>query len=411
MTKLPVAHLDGVRAPKPAFWENELELGLEHNLAWFASGGVSRWLKRLSGRQVTVLRQVLGLPERARDRLAGIPGQPHALVPYYLVTRMAAYKSRVAVAEYVSGVLDEEVLSRCRESENHYDVPAAMLALYDDSWDHLPKVFQLHKVHGTGFARMKLTQRLRKTAAGAMRKFLTSSRLKRSLSAYDAGRHDGLESELKGVIPRDKRDLVFIRRAKRPNYVVRHKKALHGYSPEWIILDFFDEAKRVRIGATSIGIPLELANRIATDHFGAKCEYENESTFTPPALLQTFLKALRYERDDQLTLVEIALLNSPIKSSPKLRMSSHGQASVAPAVKDLEAKYGEVFLQPENIDSVKVLYAKKRVSVILEPEGANYVVRYSDQRLNGTEREKFENHIRKRHGIKVTSTEKQYAKS
>ena len=65
----------------------------------------------------------------------------------------------------------------------------------------------------------------------------------------------------------------------------------------------------------------------------------------------------------------------------------------------------------ENMESIRVYYHKKRVSLIFETvEGADgdYVVRYSGHKLNAMERRSFEDHLRDVHGIPVLSTEKRF---
>jgi hypothetical protein len=65
----------------------------------------------------------------------------------------------------------------------------------------------------------------------------------------------------------------------------------------------------------------------------------------------------------------------------------------------------------EQIDSIKVLFCQKRVGLKFEATPGSldeFVMRYSDQRLNALQRIDFEKLMRDVHGITVLSTEKQF---
>ena len=81
---------------------------------------------------------------------------------------------------------------------------------------------------------------------------------------------------------------------------------------------------------------------------------------------------------------------------------------------NVEKAIGKFLTEIEHVESVKVLYRKKRVSLIfekVEDADGEYVVRYSDHRLNGLQRREFEKHMRDVHGITVLSTEKRFKRS
>jgi len=193
--------------------------------------------------------------------------------------------------------------------------------------------------------------------------------------------------------------------------VLRRGGVVHGYRPEWIILDFTDGAKRVNISSVSVSVPLEIANRLASGYFGRSCEYENESRVTYAKQLERFLDVLRKDKTGELLLVEVVVLNSPLEGSPKIKITDPDSHPIGDAIGHFEKVVGGILSDIENIESIKVHYRKKRVSLIFEKvEGSDdeYVVRYSDHRLNALERRSFEEHLRNVHGIPVLSTEKRF---
>ena len=209
----------------------------------------------------------------------------------------------------------------------------------------------------------------------------------------------------------DEHQLVFIRRAERPDLVLRKGGIIHGYRPEWIILDFADSAKRVDISSVSVSVPLEIANRLVSSYFGRSCEYENESQITFAKQLERFLDIIRNEKAGELLLVEVVVLNSPLEGSPKIKITDPDSHPIGDAIGHFEKAVGGILSEIENIESIKVYYHNKRVSLIfekIEDEEDKYVVRYSDHRLNATERRTFEDYLRDTHGITILSTEKRF---
>ncbi|MDP8237674.1 MAG: hypothetical protein P9X24_01170, partial [Candidatus Hatepunaea meridiana] len=186
---------------------------------------------------------------------------------------------------------------------------------------------------------------------------------------------------------------------------------IHGYRPEWIILDFTDGAKRVDISSVSVSVPLEIANRLVSGYYGRSCEYENESRVTYAKQLGRFLDILQKAKTGELLLVEIVVLNSALEGSPKLKITKPDSNPIGDAIVHFEKAVGSILSEIENIESIKVYYHKKRVSLIfekIEDTDDEYIVRYSDHRLNAIERRAFEGYLRDIHGITILSTEKRF---
>lgn len=413
MTQTFAEVMERLGAPPPAFWENDLEMGLEHFFARSRRDGfMDEWVSRRTGRQVNVLCMNLGLDGAGsvRSKKDSLRSCDDELLPYLLVDQFAKYKSKIATIDFAKGVLADDVLETCRKSEEDFDTTALLFAIYHNSWSDLRLVFHLDKIHKSGFARMKLKDMVRRPRRN-FEEFLQPETVKEILDAFDRAKGDGRTSEFKNVVIHNGHHLVFIRRAERPDLVLRADGVVHGYRPEWIILDFADGAKRVNISSVSVSIPLEIANRLASGYFGKSCEYENESKVTYAKQLERFLDILRKQKSGELLLVEVVVLNSPLEGSPKIKITDPDSHPIGNAIGHFEKAVGGILSEIENIESIKVYYHKKRVSLIFEKvEGADdeYVVRYSDHRLNAMERRSFEDHLRDVHGIPVLSTEKRF---
>jgi len=413
MTQELIEALERLGAPSRNFWENDLEMGLDdHLFFWRRESFPEEWVGQLKGRQVKVLCMNLeldgeGSVQHNKDTLRR---REEELLPYFLVDRFSKYKSKVATFDYAKGVLSEDVLDICRIKDEDFDKTALLFAAYKRKPKDLRLIFHLDKIHKSGFARMKLKQSMRPPHE-PFDKFLQPRNVKKILGEFDRSKNDRRTSELKSVVPHDSRYLVFIRRAERHNYVLRGDGVVHGYRPEWIILDFEDGAKRVKISSMSVSVPLEIANRLATGYYGRECEYENESDVTYSKQLERLLRTLKDGKDSVLTLVEIMVANSPLEGSPKIKITD--QSSICNAVGHFEKAVGSILDEIEHIESIKVCFHKKRVPLILEKideDGDIYIVRYGDNALNHPERHLFEKHMRDTHGITVLSTEKRFKK-
>ena len=413
MTESPGEPVGHPEAPPPAFWENELEMATERlRVRAEEDGFIDDWIGRRTGRQVRVLCRNLGL-----DGATSVKKQKEALrsceselLPYVLVGEFAKYKSRVATADFAGGVLPDDVLEVCRINDERFDKTALLFAIYHQRWSDLRLVFHLDKIHKSGFARMKLKESVRHPTQ-PFGDFLQPQTVREILEAFDKARGDGRTSEFKDVVAYDDRHLVFIRRAERPDLILRGTRVVHGYKPEWIILDFEDGARRVDISSVSVSVPLRIADRLASSYFGRTCEYENESQITYAKQIERLLGLLQRAESEELALVEIVVANSPLDGSPKIKITDPDSNPIGDAITHFEKAVGSVLSDVGHIESIKVHYRRKRISLIFEgQEGTQdeYVVRYSDHRLNAPERRLFEQHMRDTHGIPVLSTEKRF---
>lgn len=407
--------IDNPGAVDRDFWENDLQMCLDPWLQSAADGVYMRkWVGERNKRQLRILCDHLGLDgdaklERQRDSLVACNGH---LTPYYLVERFAYRRSKFAVSDYAATVLPREVVEACRAGEEEFDTLALLFALYRRDASHLKTVYHLEKVHSTGFARMKLKGKARKPDNKTFKEFLTNKALGALLAQFDAHKDDGRTSELMNIVDDADHPVVFIRREEQRSMLLKSSHAIHGFRPEWIILDFHDNGRRVDISSHSMSVPLEIANRIASTYFTTDCEYENEVEVTPAALIEKFIDLLKREGIDFLKLVEVHVKNSPLDGAPVLKIASEGEDSVADGVRHFEKAVGGILADIALIKSIKVLYCGKRVKLTFEavPDAeGGYCVRYADKALNKRERKAFEEKVRAEpYGIRVLSTEKRH---
>jgi len=413
MSHAVVEEKQELAGPPRAFWEDDLELGMEDALALAQTPGFMKdWIVRRTGRQLDVLFDCLGLAanQSARRKKQVLRPDNPDLQPFVLVEQFAKFKSKVAVTDLARGLLSQSVLDACRIGAEEFDKVALLLAMYHRRWQDLRLVFHLDKIHKTVFARMRLRESVRRRRQ-TLKDFLQPDAVRGILAAFDKVKGDGRTSELKDVVVHDGRHLVFIRRAERPDHILHAGQMVHGYRPEWIILDFTEDAKHVNISSVSVSVPLEIANRLASGYFHAVCEYENECQITHSKQLEHFLKTLQAKDDGDLVLVEIVVTNSPLDGAPKFKISDADSKPIGRAIAHFERAVGKLLAHVDHIDSVKVRYRKKRISLIFDRQDGSdgeYVVRYSDHRLNAGERRRFEELIRSSHGIEILSTEKRF---
>lgn len=404
-----------VGAPLAEFWENDLELGLEDILRKLKTKGhLAEWAGGLNGRRAEILCRSLGLDagdtiHARREALCGCNG---TLTPYHLVSCFGRNQSHAAIVELAQRRLPEEMVEECRVNEEKYDAHALLFALYREEPTLLRDVFHLSKIHRKGFARMEMVTQARKPAERTFAEYLHSGEVRNALSQADHALGDGHTSEFRAVIELGDRLLVFVRRAERPEHIVHENRIIHGHRPEWIILDFEAGAKRVNIASKSIVESLEIANKLASAYYGKEVEYQNESQVTYAKQLSRMLASLKDNQDKALTFVDLTFANSPLDGAPKIKI--YDQKAIGPAIDHFETAIGGLLEHLGNIESIKVQFASKRVSVIFEREEEHaedeFVVRYSDHRLNVFERQQFEHHMRQEYGIPILSTEKRFKK-
>jgi hypothetical protein len=405
--------MEEIGAPGRDFWEQDLEIPARQIAIQAARPGyLTRWVAGRTGRQAELLRRLLafGGIKPTMDQGTAVHGYV-AVLPYLLVYEFAKYKSPAAVAEHAQHVLPEDLLEPCRKQTGDFDKVSLCFALYHHDPAELSLILCLDKVYKCGFARMRLVENLRRRKQ-SLAEFLSREMAADVLSAFDRSQADRRTSELKRILPGDAHLLVFIRRGLRPGKVFQEGRLVHGYLPEWIVLEFRDAAKRVSIASKSIKEPLEIANRMASAYYGTPCTYENENLLTHRQQLKLLLRQLQDDQSPELRLVELARARSPLDGAPDVRMVGATSISLGRAIDHFDYSVGRLLADVEHIESVKVVFCGKRVTLRFEPSGEDtFVVRYSDQRLSPAQRIQFENYLRSHHGITALSVEKRFCRA
>ena len=392
--------LEHVGAPPREFWENELEIPIDPTLAKAAeAGAIEYWLASRHGPERLILHRLINaVPVQVRAELRKM-----AMLPYMLVHEFTKGKSKAAAIEHAQRVLPDPLLELCRTKTGDLDPQAVCFAMYHQTPTELISVLCLDKVYKFGFAKMRLLQSIRRPEQ-AFADFLTPETAAAILRTLDAGDH---RCELKRILQDGDQHTVFIRRPERPDRILRDGQIVHGYRPEWIMLEFSDSAKYVRIASISNRIPVEIANRIATAYYGTPCEYENEKLVTYRQQLCLFLRRLQADKDPELQLVELDRSNFPVAGAPTVRLSD--PQSIGPAVGQLEQTIGPFLMDVEQLARIKALFHGKRVTLYferIEQAEDEFVVRCSDHRLNPSERRELEEHLKVTYAIAALSTEK-----
>lgn len=399
------------------FWTSELEVRYDQLLEQAIQPGfIETWLDKKNNRQVEVLRTAFGRDAiggtRLRQRKQELRTDNDELLPYVLVQEFARFKSKLAVIGLAKKILPPAILKLCckDDAEDEYDTLSLCFAVYHHDPQQLRTILHLDRIHKTGFARMKMKDGPRRPRQ-SLSDFLTPAVIEEVLRRFDRSTSDGRTSEFKNVMADEDNVLVFIRRCERPSLIMQGHDILHGYRPEWIVLVFFDGAKRVNISSMSVDDSLEIANRLASEYYGSACEYENDSAIAYAKQLALFLDHLKNDTEERFTLVELVVGNSPLDNSCALRFSHAGSTSIGPSIRHFERDIGKITIAIDAIESMKVLFEKKRVSLIFEKHDGGedeYEVRYSDHRLNPLERVAFETYMAQTHAIQVLSTEKRF---
>ncbi len=278
----------GPNGPPIEFWENALEFPTERPFEDARSPTyVGKWIQRLNARQVSMLRDLLDLPQDApmRQRKAGLMEHMDALTPFVVVSKFASRKSRHATLAVATKALDQTTIEIAKEGEGLYDTTALIFAILDRSWADLESVFHLDKLHRVGFTRMCLAKTPRRPKQ-RFKDFLSSDELDKVLARFDADLRDRHKSQFQQILEIQESQIVFIRRPHRQSYVLAGTRVVHGFSPNQIILDFHEEASLLNIASHGHAASLDIANRLASAFYGQKCWYENvtEETYAAQIL-------------------------------------------------------------------------------------------------------------------------------
>jgi hypothetical protein len=394
------------------FWGDRLEVDVDLLLQQHADDDFMKaWAARMKKRARNVLASQLNIDTHAKinDVRAAILTHRASLIPYRLAEAAVAGKRSFALLEVARAKLDEDELERCHESKERYDRIAVAWLLFEHNETNLELVFHLDSTQRKGFARMVLEQppRLNGTDLTA---FFTKEKLQNVLDEYESNHKSQRQSHCAAVLQSNGNYRVFIKRDLKPGFISHGAKNTFGFEREWIVLEFEPDMKRVLICSVSPDAPLNLANWIAGNIFHQNVEYVNESISINKDHITDFLTKLS-DSSSTLPLVEVTAKNSGMEGSPQIRLNNPTNSTIAPALQQFSATYGNTFDDLEYIESIKVFAFHKRIKMLFErlTDATDvFVVRYADQPLNSKQRREFEAMINADFGITLLSTEKKY---
>jgi len=413
-------------SPPKEFWANDMEFDsarAEQSLA--DADALGQRIESLSGQQTRMLCLLFGLShEDSIQKLRPLlRSRADNLVPFFIVEQFGRGKSEVATVEVARESLSPHLVDLCvRQKRKHdksaedndtaeerYDKTGLLFALYEKDRNLLKEVFHFDKIHKKGFASMVLAETPHQPPKTIFKEFLTEKTVRTTIESYQHSRRDGSVSELQGIWTREGRHFVFIRRTQRPDHIHDGQRGIvHGFRTEWIVLDFSPDGDQVNIASNSDEEPLGMANRIAGTYFRCDCRFVNEEKMTDAATIEKFILAAR-SNNNGCGLVEVCVANSPLHGASKLRLSHERTENLKESLDHFDAAVGIMMESLENVEWIKVLYRGKRVGLLFKQENSKdgqFVVRYTDQRLNAFERRRFEQEMRENHGITILSTEK-----
>lgn len=401
------------------YWGNRLEVGTELVLDQHADDHhMQTWAGGLSPRCRAILVDRFGIaPDLSIvDARRAILARRDQLLLFLLLDAAAQNKRMYAIVEVARGRLPAEMLERARingdhQSDERFGRNALMWLLYESDPANLELVFLVDRTERRGFARMILEEPPTRSG-GPADGFFQRENLQGILNSHEQEQHTLRQSHCAAIWRDGGNFKVFIKRDHRPSFVSRGTTNTFGFEREWIVLDFEPDLRRVRICSLSPEAPLQLANRIACAYFDQTVSYANECLSTDGDTLARFLQVLS-NGADRLSLVELVIRNSSLSGSPQLRFNTRGNESLAPALSHFASVFGDPLERLDDIESIKVYVFKKRVRLMFEPlrsDATQYVVRYTEQPLNGRCRREFEELMAQEYGIAVLSTEKKHAR-
>jgi hypothetical protein len=396
-----------------SFWGDRLEVDADLVLKQLKDDEfVESWVERLGMRPRAFLAEWLGIDGEMRPRQTreAILGARDRLAPFMLVSDVAGGKRTYAILEVARAKLQADAIERCRVNEERFDRLGLMWLLYLDDPENLELVFHLDRTQRKGFARMVLSSPAKPNGHTAPA-FFARETIQAILDDHEREHRSLRQSHCAAILDDGGRYQVFVKRDNKPAFVAHGPKNTFGFEREWMVLRFDPDLRRVHICSVSPDVPLTIANLVAGRFFGRTLTYENETIATPAEKVRALLDRLLSE-PDVLPLVEVTTKNCGLHGSPQLRLSDQENNSLALAIGQIDGMFGSPLAHVEDIESIKVFYAKKRIKMIFEaadPENEAFVVRYADQPLNGTQRREFESLMADTYGITVLSTEKCYA--
>ncbi|GHM58792.1 MAG: hypothetical protein sGL2_09420 [Candidatus Mesenet longicola] len=308
--------------PSQEFWESSLETPVFSLLSDFRNQNIRKnWLHSISGKQLSVIFYYC-----CKDKQNGqlfehnIPWQYDdvsvqqkrkiltniydTLFDCYLVDRFGCTKSESAIVEVAKSVLHQDIIESLLLQNNKYDKKSLLFILFHDDPHLLKHVFHFNKVQKRSFSSFTLKNPPRQKTA-TFKDFVSKEKVQQILKQHDLTENDNFESQFQGFFFYQNRIYVFIRRARDLDLILNSNQVVHGYKPDWIIIDFALNANQVNLCTKSISQGLRITNYIVSQYFERECSFINTHNQTEVAQVYKFLQACIEGADADICIFEI----------------------------------------------------------------------------------------------------------
>jgi hypothetical protein len=396
--------------PDEEFWRDEVEVPYYREIAARLAEPkyLRSQLERFNGRMLRVACRRLHLDEEMRpaEIRGALLSRPRDVLPLLLAQAAGAYKARVAIERLAGAVFTASELADYTTRSDALDHRALVLGLFDRDPQHLKTIHLTSLIHSRGFAPMVVNKNVR-GRHGDPEAFLTQDKVQAALDEYERRNGSRRISRCVGILNLDKGIVVFIKRQDKASFHFDADGNRAGFTPEWIVLDFHADLRRLRIASQTIDVPVHIAAELASEYFGTEVGYENEDETTDEDSIRSLLASLLDEADPDLDLVEARVANTGLPGKAKVTIT-HAEP-IVDAVREFSAQWGDLFRDLDSVEAIKLKFCEKRITMVFKRDDQRWTVEYGDARMNSFERRQFESHLRDEHDIPARSTEKRFA--
>jgi len=396
--------------PNRRFWEYDLELPIERLMDEYSNPNLRQsWLESLSPRQVTMLYAVNQADADVSKTLPvsqmrkTLMEQSDDLFNYYLVNRFNHAKLETAVSDIAKATLSDDLLEFCLVKNNKYDKKSLLFAMFSQNPDVLKNIYHYDKIHKKGFAAFVILNSPRQQTK-TFADFILSNPISKILEQYDLNLGDGFQSQLQDTFVHRGRVYLFIRRASDEDVLLSSDQLLHGHKPEWTIIDFADNGKQVNICAKCPQKSVVIANALISAYFNQPISFTDAADVNFKKQVERFLRLSASESDQELKLFEIRFRSPYFHNNTEIAISTCPHNSIAEDLKAMQGAAGDVLADITCVDSIKVLYQNKRITLYFRclDEACDHIrICYSEHVLDKNAREIFKSWMRDTYGLKI----------
>lgn len=388
------------------FWEDDLEVPATELLLSFQNPDLCKsWINSLNNKQLNViLKQHFNYQQHLFDnspyydyrsvqqkRKFLIDSNLDYLPNYYLISYFSRLKSDSAIIEIAKPILSGDV---------KYDKKSILFTLFLIDHNLLKHVFLFNKVQKRSFSSFILNNPPRQRQS-SFKDFLSKEVLREILTQHDSLANDNFESKFKGFFYYQDRIYLFIRRASDSDLVLSSNQVIHGYKPDWIILDFSLNSNQVNLCTKNLKRGLEIANSIASRYFQRECSFINLRNQNKVAQVRTFLTDCVHELIKDIKLIELKF-TSP-EPSTYFTLNTN---SIEKWLKVLEPSIGSIIYNISLVQHTKVIFRNKKVTLSFHANTDYIAINYSEHVLDKKEREDFKLMFSNTYGLTILSKAK-----